>query len=353
MNWTKIVFIAIILAMVVLGIIFYRPVFSYLIASLVFAYILDPLVTSLEYRRVPRWLSVLMVYAVIAGVLALFTTRMVPMLINQGNNLMALFQYSDKPVSEQVLALPFVRSVFEFLQNIDKQVPSLGFSAKFVHLIETGNQLLGELPKLLVDNYQTILSMISFVITVPVFSFFMLKDKQALRKGMLSLVPNRFFELAVILQDKIDETVGRFLRAMLLEVIAVSIMTSVALTIAGVPYAVLIGITAGVANIIPYIGPWMGAALAVLTVLITGKPLSMMIYAALAMYLVQVLDNNFVYPVVVGKTIRMHPLIVLVTVLAGGWFGGIIWMLFSVPLVYIVYSLVRELYINLKQFRLI
>ena len=157
----------------------------------------------------------------------------------------------------------------------------------------------------------------------------------------------------MILQDKIDETVGRFLRAMLLEVIAVSIMTSVALTIAGVPYAVLIGITAGVANIIPYIGPWMGAALAVLTVLITGKPLSMMIYAALAMYLVQVLDNNFVYPVVVGKTIRMHPLIVLVTVLAGGWFGGIIWMLFSVPLVYIVYSLVRELYINLKQFRLI
>jgi len=91
----------------------------------------------------------------------------------------------------------------------------------------------------------------------------------------------------------------------------------------------------------------------VLTVLITGKPLSMMIYAALAMYLVQVLDNNFVYPVVVGKTIKMHPLIVLVTVLAGGWFGGIIWMLVSVPLVYIVYSLVRELYINLKQFRLI
>ena len=92
MNWTKIVFIVIILAMVVLGVIFYRPMFSYLIASLVFAYILDPLVTSLEYRRVPRWLSVLMVYAVIAGVLALFTTRMVPMLINQGNTLLALLR---------------------------------------------------------------------------------------------------------------------------------------------------------------------------------------------------------------------------------------------------------------------
>ena len=55
----------------------------------------------------------------------------------------------------------------------------------------------------------------------------------------------------------------------------------------------------------------------------------------------------------VGKTIRMHPLIVLLTVLAGGWFGGILWMLISVPLVFMVYSLIRALYINLKQFQLL
>jgi predicted PurR-regulated permease PerM len=68
---------------------------------------------------------------------------------------------------------------------------------------------------------------------------------------------------------------------------------------------------------------------------------------------VQVIDNNVVYPVVVGTTIDMHPLWVLLTVLAGGWYGGILWMLISVPMVFLVYQLVMVLYTNLKEFRII
>jgi predicted PurR-regulated permease PerM len=71
------------------------------------------------------------------------------------------------------------------------------------------------------------------------------------------------------------------------------------------------------------------------------------------MYIVQVIDNNVVYPVVVGTTIDMHPLWVLLTVLAGGWYGGILWMLISVPMVFLVYQLVMVLYTNLKEFRII
>jgi predicted PurR-regulated permease PerM len=78
-----------------------------------------------------------------------------------------------------------------------------------------------------------------------------------------------------------------------------------------------------------------------------------MVYAALAMWLVQVIDNNIVYPVVVGTTINMHPLLVLLTVLAGGWYGGILWMLISVPLVYLIYSVISVLYVNLKEYRII
>ncbi|HOA30080.1 MAG TPA: AI-2E family transporter, partial [Candidatus Cloacimonadota bacterium] len=84
-----------------------------------------------------------------------------------------------------------------------------------------------------------------------------------------------------------------------------------------------------------------------------GGPFLSMVYAALAMYIVQVIDNNVVYPVVVGTTIDMHPLWVLLTVLAGGWYGGILWMLISVPMVFLVYQLVMVLYTNLKEFRII
>jgi predicted PurR-regulated permease PerM len=71
------------------------------------------------------------------------------------------------------------------------------------------------------------------------------------------------------------------------------------------------------------------------------------------MYIVQLIDNNIVYPVVVGGTIKMHPLLVLLTLIAGGWHGGILWMLISVPLVYITYNLIKVLYVNLKDFKII
>jgi predicted PurR-regulated permease PerM len=181
----------------------------------------------------------------------------------------------------------------------------------------------------------------------------MLKDKYKLRKAALELSTNRYFELCVILLRKFDTTVGTFLRAMLFEVIAVGFMASLAFGIVGVPNSVLIGATAGVANIIPYFGPFMGGALAALTLLINGGHIITIVYAALAMYIVQVIDNNIVYPLVVGGTINMHPLLVLLTVIAGGWYGGIIWMLISVPLVYITYSLIKVLYTNLQDFRII
>jgi predicted PurR-regulated permease PerM len=188
---------------------------------------------------------------------------------------------------------------------------------------------------------------------VPLISFFLLKDKHKIRKSILKLSSNRYFELSIILLGKIDKTVGTYLRAMLFEVIAVSIMASTALGIVGVSNPVLIGISAGVANIIPYFGPFFGGALAVVTVFFDGGAFLQMVYAALAMWLVQVIDNNIVYPVVVGTTINMHPLLVLLTVLAGGWYGGILWMLISVPLVYLIYSVISVLYINLKEYRII
>ncbi len=87
--------------------------------------------------------------------------------------------------------------------------------------------------------------------------------------------------------------------------------------------------------------------------LINGGSILYVITVILAMYIVQLIDNNIIYPVVVGGTIKMHPLLVLLTLIAGGWYGGILWMLISVPLVYLTYNLIRVLYTNLKGFKII
>lgn len=346
-------FYLLLVAILVMGVFFYRWIFANLIYAMVFSYILDPYVSWFERRRVPRWASVVLIYLVILGVIAWFTSRFIPDLVKQGNYLFDLFASGEQLSGKYIVNIPFVNGIYTFMQSLDAQIPGLTLAPKMIEILDKANSFLASIPKLLMDNYQNILSTLSLIATIPLLSFFMLKDKYKLRKAAMELCSNRYFELGIIMLRKFDTTVGTFLRAILFEVIAVGFMASIAFGIVGVPNPVLIGATAGVANIIPYFGPFMGGALAAITVLINGGPIIMIVYAALAMYLVQVIDNNIVYPLVVGGTINMHPLLVLLTVIAGGWYGGILWMLISVPLVYITYSLMKVLYLSLTDFRII
>lgn len=353
MNWTKILFYLLLVCAVAMALYFYSRVFGYVAMALVLSYLLDPLVSWVERRHLPRWLSVLCVYLAILGALAWLSLRFVPDLVRQGRDLIQLIQSGASSGDNLLVTLPFIRDLYRFLVNLDNQLPNIDIAGQFLAFLDTAQLFLTKLPETIINNYSTIIGAVSYVGTVPLISFFLLKDKVQIRKAIVSMTSNRYFELAIIFMNKVDETVGRYMRAMLFEVIAVSIMVSIALSAIGVPNAILIGVVAGVANIIPYFGPFMGGGVAVLNVLVDGSPPIMIVWVALTMYLVQVIDNNIVYPVVVGKTINMHPLIVLLTVLAGGWFGGILWMLLSVPLVYICYSMIRVMYVNLKEFRLL
>lgn len=353
MNWTKIGFYLLLAAVFVGALIFYRWIFSYLIAAMVFSYILNPAVSFLEQRHIPRWLGVLLLYLSVGGLIAWFTSRFIPDLIIQGNNLFALLSLEGGFDASAILKIPIVDSIYHYAQQMDSRVPGLNAANQMLRGIDSATEFLVKLPKFLLDNYSSIIGAVSFVFTIPLISFFLLKDWHKIRKTFLGISSNRYFELAIILLGKFDNTVGTYLRAMLFEMIAVGTMASIALSFVGVSNPVLIGASAGVANIIPYFGPFVGGALAVSTVFFDGGPFLSMVYAALAMYIVQVIDNNIVYPVLVGATIDMHPLWVLLTVLAGGWYGGILWMLISVPLVFLIYQLVMVLYTNLKEFRII
>ncbi len=353
MKWAKVIFFIVMALLAVAGLFFYSKVFVYLIGAIVFSYILDPAVTWFEHKRIPRWMSVLFVYLTVAGLIAWFTSRLIPDLITQANNLIAILGQEGGINKDVLMQIPFLEGIYGYALNLDAKIPGLNAGVQFTNVLDNATVFIARLPKWLLDNFSTIFSAVSFVGMIPLISFFILKDKHKIRKSILGLSSNRYFEMAVIIMGKIDSTVGTYLRAMIFEVMAVSIMTFIALTIVGVSNPFLIGITAGVANIIPYFGPFVAAALAILTVLFEGGPLIAMIYAGLAMWAVQVIDNNIVYPLVIGTTINMHPLVVLLTVLAGGWYGGILWMLISVPLVFLTYTLVNVLYTNLKEYKII
>jgi predicted PurR-regulated permease PerM len=352
-NYTKTLFYLLLLTAIGFGIYFYSSVFGHLIAGFVLAYILDPLVNAVERLRLPRWLAVLSVYIIIIGAIALLVVLFAPSLYEQVAQVVSVLQENGSDATNPLVELPLLKDIHLFLIELDARVSVLDLANEYVKLMDILVENLVALPKIIMKNYSAIIGAVSYVGTIPLICFYLLLDKARFRKALFSLIPNRYFEPIVILSDKIDETVGKYMRAMLFEVLAVALMTFIALRILGVPYAILIGVIAGFANIIPYFGPFIGGCVAVLSSLIAGQPPIMIFWVILAMILVQQVDNNLVYPVLVGKTIDMHPLVVFFTVLAGGWFGSLIWMLISVPLLYITYTMIKETYLNFKMFKLL
>jgi predicted PurR-regulated permease PerM len=109
------------------------------------------------------------------------------------------------------------------------------------------------------------------------------------------------------------------------------VLSATALTIIGVDYAIVIGVISGICNMIPYVGPLVGTVLAATMGLLSGRPI-MILWAIIAMLIVQQIDNNLIAPKIVGDSVGLHPVFTMLVILIGGNVGGLVGMLIAVPL---------------------
>lgn len=129
----------------------------------------------------------------------------------------------------------------------------------------------------------------------------------------------------------IHEVFAKYLRGQLLEAILVGVLSAIALTIVGIDYAFVIGIIAGICNMIPYVGPIVGTVLAAIMGLLSGRPIKIL-YAVIAMLVVQQVDNNLLAPKIVGDSVGLHAVFTMLAILIGGNVGGLLGMLLAVPI---------------------
>lgn len=126
------------------------------------------------------------------------------------------------------------------------------------------------------------------------------------------------------------DTFSKFIRGQLLEAFIVGILSAIALAIAGIKYSLLIGLIAGISNLIPYVGPIVGTILACFMGILSGDPMKIL-WALVAMIIVQQIDNHFLAPQIVGNSVGLHPVFTMMAILIGGSMGGFIGMLIAVP----------------------
>jgi predicted PurR-regulated permease PerM len=127
-----------------------------------------------------------------------------------------------------------------------------------------------------------------------------------------------------------NRTFKQFLRGQLFEAVLVAVLSVIALWIAGVNYYGIIGVIAGICNLVPFVGPWIGAIVAAVVSLLGGGYMTA-IWAVVAMVIVQQIDNHLLAPKIVGDSVGLHPVITMVVLIIGADVGGIVGMLLAVP----------------------
>ena len=308
--------------------------------SIAMAYLLNPLVDWLVKRRLKRTLAstiVLLVFMIALATLGIF---LVPQLVQEIGNL----------IEQTVTALPQVKDWIQ--KTVLTTLSRLPVDAQKLQ-----NALLEDLPSKLQTVLNTllkgalnftattsaVLGQLLNVILIPVLTFYFLNDgRQLWEQFVLRLVPeNR--RTGVQHQVQIaDDMMSGFLRGQITVMAILAVLTSIGLWLAGVPYALFVGLMAGLLNIIPYVGLLITLILTLVVALFTANPAATAGKALIVFAIVQGLEGAVISPKIVGEKVGLHPMIVILSVLVGAQFFGFWGLLLAVPVAAIINVFVNQ-----------
>lgn len=183
-------------------------------------------------------------------------------------------------------------------------------------------------------------------LTVPVMLFYMLKDGHKLVPTLKKLVPEKHGDELVELLGRMGDTISAYIGGQAIECLFVGVFTAIGYSIIGMPYILLLGVMAGLANVIPYIGPYIGIFPAL--IIAVTQSTQMIVFVIIVVLIVQQIDGNFVYPNVIGKSLNIHPLTIIVLLLVAGNIAGLPGMILGIPL-YAVIKVVVQYFFEIRR----
>lgn len=342
----KLFYYAIVVA-IVLGVLFtLKSLFVPLLISLFIAMILRPLVTYFESKGFSQTKIIVSIYSSFFIVTTFGFFIILPMISAQ--------------LSDFTTKLPIYMTRLEeyaiFLQTyINSKISFIDFSNFIQDFKDSFTQNISGLSTYLTSYISNIMNLLTYAMLVPFFSFFILKDMHLMNKTLLHYVPNRYFEVFVLLFNKIGNSIQLYIRGQLIDASFVGIMTAIGLSIIGFPFALLVGLIAGIGNFVPYFGPILGAIPAVLIILVTPEwATGTGVLSVIAVFMiVQAIETIFVYPVAVGNSVNIHPLIIIFALLVGGELAGILGMIVVIPLVAIIKVTFELLHKYMRAYKII
>lgn len=328
---------------------FFQTLFApFLIAGFLF-YLLNPLVKMLmkikiKKFKVKRPLAITIVFLLLVSVLGLVISFFIPRLIEQIKSLViGLPGYLSE--LQRFLTHLFNNSHIDWLQKVDLHSYMNKFEGSLTSILK---KFILSLTTSLGSVIGTITSVTVTLVTVPFILFYMLKDGEKLVPTVEKFFPEHNRRKVARLLHEMSATLSRYISGQMIECLFVGTFSAIGYSMTGIPYALLVGLFAGITNIIPYLGPYIGLMPALF--LAFSKSLPTVFWVIVVCIVVQQLDGNLVYPNVIGKSLHLHPLTIIIILLVAGNIAGLLGMILGVPL-YAVTKVVVKFVYDIAQIR--
>jgi predicted PurR-regulated permease PerM len=304
-----------------------------LVFSVLFAYLLAPIVGFVERRLLartrrndaPRGAAIAAAYIIVFGALMLLVAWIFPHVIQAARQVPQ--RIPSAALGGETFLYSWLRVVGVSGAMVDRaasmatnviEFVATQVGAEFVHLA----------------------SYLPWLVLVPILAFFFLKDARVLTHGGIEILPRRWRADAPALLDRVDMALAAYIRAQLVACVLIGAIVGLGFTALRVPFAAVLGVGAGLAEFVPLVGPLAVAAVSA-GVAVMQSPLTA-VWVLVFLGVLRVLEDYVIYPRLIGSQVHLHPLAVILAVLAGGELGGVVGVLLSVPCLAIAAAVYRH-----------
>lgn len=298
---------------------------SPLFIGLFLAWLFEPIVKKLHKKGIKRSLGTTIVYVVFIGFLLLLVGSIIPTLTNQINDFVSMLPSIFDSIKE------WMDKLFDNLNKIEG-FDAIALKNNIFEKIELyGTSITKGLPEMTVSILKTVFSGMGSLLIGLVIGFYLLIGFDNAGELLITLLPKKYQKDARELGNEMNNSLRKFVNGALLDACFIFVITSIAFLVIGLKAPILFGLFCAITNVIPYAGPYIGGIPAVIVGLsqspITG------ILILITIVVIQFLEGNFLQPVILSKTTKLHPVTIMVGLLIFGHFFGIFGMLISTPVI--------------------
>lgn len=282
-------------------------------------YLLNPFIETVHSFGINRGVAASLIYVLFFGSLSYFIYKGTPIFIRELREL-----------SENI---PLFTSKYEqWIVNIQTETSTwpVAVQEQIIAGIELIDITIEKYLQKIMNSSLQIVNVSILIALIPFIAFYMIKDYQLIKRSLWYVTPSKWREKSVEFVKDVDKTLGAYLRGQIILCLIVGILSALLFYLIGMKYALLLGLIVGITNIIPYFGPIIGAVPAVL--IAATMSVKMVVFVSIIILVVQFLEGSLLSPVIVGKTLQMHPLIIIFALLVGSELGGVIGLILIVPI---------------------